>query len=221
VREDALWEGSSGGVSSKGLGETERFSDWKMSFHLDEWGSSNWLLTDNDTSSLGKSLINWSNNIIWGLDLNQEDWLLELWCSGELTSVDDSSGGWDDLTSTSMDGIGVKGNIVDVESASSHVLIAHSTLSGGPLEGSLNGIFDFVKELDSLGNINNKIWSVVVWSIAPNFKGIRFIPFKFFDESSTLFFSLDLWTELFLFDKIGKVITEWATLKEESVMLVW
>jgi hypothetical protein len=120
-----------------------------------------------------------------------------------------------------MDGIGVKGNIVDVESASSHVLIAHSTLSGGPLEGSLNGIFDFVKELDSLGNINNNIWSVVVWSIAPNFKGISFIPFKFFDESSSLFFSLGLWTELFLFDKIGKVITEWATLKEESVMLVW
>jgi len=28
VREDALWESSSRGVGSKGLGETERFSDW-------------------------------------------------------------------------------------------------------------------------------------------------------------------------------------------------
>ena len=221
MREDTLWEGSSGGVSSKSLGETERFSDWKMSFHLDEWGSGNWLLTDNDTSSLGKSLINWSNNIIWGLDLNQEDWLLELWLSGELTSVDDSSACWENLTSTSMDGIGMKGNIVDVESASSHVLIAHNTLSGGPLEGSLNGIFDFVKELDSLGNINNEIWSVVVWSIAPNFECIGFIPFEFLDKSSSLFLGLGFWTELFFLDKIGKIITKWLTLKEESVMLVW
>jgi len=77
--EYALWESSTGGVSSEGLGETERFSDWKICFHLDEWGSGNWLFTDNDTSSLGKSLINWSNAIIWGLDLYQENWLLEFW----------------------------------------------------------------------------------------------------------------------------------------------
>jgi len=192
-----------------------------MGFHLDEWSSLDWFFTDNDTSSLSKSLIDWSNTVIWGLDLNQEDWLLELWASSKLTSVEDSSGGWDDLSSTSMDGIGMKGDIMNVESATSHVLIAHNTFSGGPLESSLNGIFDFVKELDSLSNINDHVWSVVVWSIAPNLKGIRFIPFEFFDESSGLLFSFAFWSEFFFLDEVTELIREWLSLKEKSIMFVW
>ena len=74
--EDALWEGSSGGGSSQGRGETERLSDWEISLHLHEWGSNNWLLTNDDTSSLGKGLIDTTNAVIWGLDLDQENWLL-------------------------------------------------------------------------------------------------------------------------------------------------
>jgi len=173
-----------------------------MCLHLDEWSSWDWLFTDDDTSSLGKSLIDWSDDIIWGLDLNQEDWLLEFWCSGKLTSIDDSSSGWDNLTSTSMDSISMESNIMDVESATSHVLIAHSTFSSSPLESGLNGIFDFVKELDSLSGINNHIWSVVVWSIAPNLGGISLIPFEFFDESSASFFSFSFWSKFFRLNKV-------------------
>jgi len=203
------------------LGETERFSDWKIGFHLDEWSSLNWLFTDNDTSSLGKSLIDWSDDIIWGLDLNQEDWLLEFWNGGKFASIDDSSASWEDLTSTSMDGISVKGDIVDVISASSHVLIAQNTFSGSPLESGLNGILDFVKELDSLSGINNHVWSVVVWSIAPNLGGIGFVPFEFIDESLGHCFCLSFWSHGFLLNFAREFITKWHTLKEESIMLVW
>jgi len=192
-----------------------------MSFHLDEWSSSNWLFTDNDTSSLGKSLIDWSDDIIWGLDLNQEDWLLEFWNGGKFASIDDSSASWENLTSTSMDGISVKGDIMDIVSATSHVLIAQNTFSGSPLESSLNGIFDFVKELDSLSDINNHVWSVVVWSIAPNLGGIGFVPFEFFDESLSSFLGLSFWSHGFLFNLSREFFTKWSTLKEESVMLVW
>jgi len=72
------------------------------------------------------------------LDFYQEDWLLEHWCGSELTSVEHSSGGWDDLATTSVDSISMKGNIMDVESDTSHVLIAHCTFLGSPLEGSLH-----------------------------------------------------------------------------------
>jgi len=192
-----------------------------MGFHLDEWSSLDWLFTDNDTSSLGKSLIDWSDNIIWGLDLNQEDWLLEFWDGGKFASIDDSSASWEDLTSTSMDGISVKGDIVDVISASSHVLIAQNTFSGSPLESGLNGILDFVKELDSLSGINDHVWSVVVWSIAPNLGRIGFVPFEFFDESLGHSFGLSFWSHGFLLNFGRKFITKWHTLKEESIMLVW
>jgi len=125
------------------------------------------------------------------------------------------------LTSTSMDGISVKGDIMDVVSATSHVLIAQNTFSGSPLESSLNGIFDFVKELDSLSDINNHVWSVVVWSIAPNLGGIGFVPFEFFDESLSSFLGLSFWSHGFLFNLSREFFTKWSTLKEESVMLVW
>lgn len=68
--EDTLWESSSGSGLSKSGSETERFTDWKMGLHLDEWGSVNWLFTNNNSSSLSKSLIDLTNGIIWGLDLD-------------------------------------------------------------------------------------------------------------------------------------------------------
>jgi len=139
-----------------------------MGFHVDEWSSWDWFLTDDNTSSLGKGLIDATNNIIWGLDFAQEDWFLESWFSGKLASIEDSSGSWDDLTTTSMDGISVESDIIDINSDTSHVLIAHGSLSCGPLPGSFNGILDFVQELHTLGNINKHVWSIVVWSEAPD-----------------------------------------------------
>jgi len=131
--EDTLWEGSSRGGSSENLGETEGLSDWEVCLHVDEWGSDNWFLRDNDTSSFGHGLINGTNAVIWGLDLAEEDWFLEFWSSGKLGSEHDSSGGWDDLTTTSMDSIGMEGDIMEVESATSQVLVANSTFSVSPV----------------------------------------------------------------------------------------
>jgi len=157
-----------------------------MCFHLNEWGSSNWLFTNNDTSSLGKGLINWTNGIIWGLDLNQEDWLLESWHSGKLTSVKNSSGGWDDLTTTSMDSIGMEGNIIDVESNSSHVLVTKDTFLGSPLESSFVRILDFTQELDTLSGFNEQVWSIVIWSESPNLLSISFFPSRILRRGSLI-----------------------------------
>lgn len=82
------------------------------------------LLTNDDTSSLGKALINGADGIIWSLDFNQEDWLLEFWAGCELASVEISSGSRDNLTTSSMDGIIVERNIMNVDSDTSPVLIA-------------------------------------------------------------------------------------------------
>ena len=174
--EHTLWESTSGGSGSEGLGETEGLSDRKEGLHVDEWGSVDWLFSGDNTSSLGEALVDTTDGIIWALNLDEEDWLLESWFSGELGSVEHTSTGWDDLTTTSVDSIGVEGNIMDVESASSHVLFSHGTFSGGPLEGSFDGILDFLEILDGLGNINKHVWSGSVWSEAPNLLGIIGIP---------------------------------------------
>ena len=118
------------------LSETERFSDGQVSLDDDERSSGDGLFTNNNTSSLSKSLIDTSHGIIGGLDFAQEDGLNESGGSSELSSVQNSSGSRDDLTTTSVNSVGVESNVHNVESDTSHVLISQDTFFGGPLEGS-------------------------------------------------------------------------------------
>ncbi len=135
--EDALREGTAGSGSTESLSETERLGDGEVSLDNQERGSSDWLLTDNDTSSLSEGLIDATHGVIGALDLAEEDGLDESGLSGELSSVEDTSGSGDDLTATSVNSVGVKSHVHDVELDASHVLIADGTLLSGPLEGSL------------------------------------------------------------------------------------
>jgi len=173
-----------------------------MSLHLDKRSSGNWLFTNNDTSSLGEGLIDSTNGIIRSLDIDQEDWFLEHWHSGKLASVEASSGSWDDLTSTSMDGIGMEGNIIDVESDTSHVLVTKSTFLGSPLESSFVRVLDFRQELDTLGGFNEHVWSVTVWSIAPNLGGIGLVPIEIVNKHLSSFFSFSLGSAFTRFDQV-------------------
>ena len=155
--EDTLREGTAGSGSSEGLGESEGLSDWEIGLDDKEGSSRNWLLTNNDTSSLGKGLIDTTHGIIGALNLAEEDWLDESWLSGKLGSIDDSSGSWDDLTTTSVDSVGMEGNVHNVELDTSHVLVSHDSLLGGPLESSFHGVLDFVKVLDSGGLVEEDV----------------------------------------------------------------
>merc|ERR1719182_706673 len=89
---------------------------------------------------------------------------------------------------------------MNIESDTSHVLVAHDTLSGSPLEGSLDRVLDFVEELHTLGDINEHVWTVCVWTEGPDLGSIILIPDIFFTanlwihEHPGSFLGLDLWT---------------------------
>ena len=53
-----------------------------------------------------------------------------------------------------MDGICVQGDVQNVDSDSSHVLVAQDGFLGGPLEGTFHGVLDFDDVLHSLGSID-------------------------------------------------------------------
>ena len=138
MREDALREGTARGGGTESLGETEGLGDGQEGLHVDERSAGNGLFLVNDASSLGQALVDATDGVIGALDLDQEDGLDESGGSSELASVEDTSGGGDDLTATSVDSVCVEGHILDVESNTSHVLVSHGTLLGCPLEGSLD-----------------------------------------------------------------------------------
>ena len=62
------------------------------------------------------------------LDFNQVDRLLDRWFGRQLTSIQDSSGRWDDLTAASVNGISMQCDVMDVESHATQVLFAQNTL---------------------------------------------------------------------------------------------
>ena len=57
------------------------------------------------------------------LDFDQVDWFEVSWRGGEHASIQASSGSWNNLTTTSVDGVSVQGDIIQVESDTANVLI--------------------------------------------------------------------------------------------------
>ena len=76
------------------------------------------------SSSLIQDGVDTTDGFFWGLNFDQEDWLLESWFTTQVSSEHGLSGSWNDLTGTSVDGISVEGNIDNVKSDSSHILIS-------------------------------------------------------------------------------------------------
>jgi len=218
--EDALREGSSGSGGSEGLGESEGLSDGKVGLHVDERGSGNRLFSDNDTSSGGEALVDSTDSFFRALDLDEEDRLLESGGSNELRGVEDSSGSGDELTTTSVDSISMEGNILDVESDTSHVLFDEDTFLGGPVEGGFHGVLNFVKVLDSLGGINKDVRSGGLGSETPDLESIIGVPLVFVSEDGSSDLRVLLGLDLTVFDGLGKFVTERLTDSEDSVMLV-
>ena len=62
------------------------------------------------------------------LDVDKVNGFKKSWGSSQLTSVQHSSGCWDDLTTSTMDSISVQCDVMDVESDTTHVFFGHYTL---------------------------------------------------------------------------------------------
>jgi len=222
VTELTLWKGLATGVLSEEGTETEGFGDWEGSLDDDHWGSDDLFFFKDDTSFWCDGGVDTAGNSLWALDFDVEDWLLESWFGSELGSVEDSSGGWHNLTGTSMDGISVEGDIENVKLATSHLFFHKGTFFGSPLESGDNGIFDFVQVVNSLGGVNNDVWSDDIRTEAPDLFGVVWVPAPFFSQVVDLFFGvLEFWRDFFVFHLDDQIGLDWLGFHEDSVMLVW
>ena len=75
-----------------------------------------------------KKKCSYKRNYRSNLDFNQVDRLLDRWPGRQLTSIQDSSGRWDDLTAASVNGISMQCDVMDVEPHATQVLFAQYTL---------------------------------------------------------------------------------------------
>jgi hypothetical protein len=83
------------------------FSDGQVSLQDGHGGSGNLFFFDNLTSSLRKTVIDTSHRVHGAGNLGFENGFLESGFSSQTTSIIEFSGGGDNLTGTSVDGISV------------------------------------------------------------------------------------------------------------------
>ena len=62
------------------------------------------------------------------LNFDQVDGLQESGLCGEAGGIEDTPGGGDDLSTSPVDSVSVQGDIIDVESDSTHVLVTEHSL---------------------------------------------------------------------------------------------
>ena len=125
------------------------------------------------------------------------------------------------MATTSVDGIGVQGHVVNVEADASHVLVDHDTFLSGPLEGSFHRVLDLLKVLHLLGNIDKHVSASGLRTETPNFLGIIWIPLVLVSELSVSDLWILLGSDLVVLNSLSELISKWLGLHEDSVMLVW
>jgi hypothetical protein len=90
------------------------------------------------------------------------------------------------------------------------------------LKTGYNGIFDFVQVVNSLGGVANDIWTGDIWTEAPDFFGVVWVPGVFFGQISDLIFGVfGFWCDFIVFHFEDKLVVDWLGFHEDPVMLVW
>lgn len=153
-------------------------------------------------------------------DVAAENGLNESGLRKKLQGIEKSSGSGHDLSSTSVDSVGVEFAVDDVESHTSHVFVTKDTLLGGPLEGGNYRFLDFVHVLDTLGDIDDHVGSSIVGSEAPDLGGVFLFPIEFLTKSFSSGLDILGWGDITIFDEVGKIFMEGLTGSVDSVVLV-
>lgn len=105
--------------TSEVFSESERFSDWQIRFDYDHWRAWDWLFSYNKSSSLGNHLVDPSDDLVRRLDFTEENWLHEPWLGCKLTGINDPPSRWNDLATSSVNGVRYQLGIHDVDSHAS------------------------------------------------------------------------------------------------------
>merc|ERR1712217_483414 len=166
--EHALREGLATSVRAEISSETEGLHDRQVALDSVQRSTRTLLLSEHMSTSTVEHTIDSSHGMFRTLDLDQVHGFKNSRLGGQLRSIDSTTAGRNNLVTTSVNGISVKGAIKNVVSATAHVLLGKDTLLGDPSESSSARVLDFVKVLDSLSGIEQKIGSSSLRTEAPD-----------------------------------------------------
>jgi hypothetical protein len=219
--EGALWEGLAVGGLTEISGETERFGNWEGGLDDVHWSSVDGLLGEDHTPLSVKARVDATDSNFWALDFDGEDWFHDAWLGSHHACVHDTTGSWDDLTASSVDGIGVECDIVDVESNTTDIFFAHRTFLGSPLESTNDRVLNFVEVLDTLRGITNNVWTGTFWAESPQLSCLFNVPLVVVGQISASNLWIILGGDLLVVNLNGELFAKRLSLHVEPVVLVW
>lgn len=220
VIEDGLGEGLTTGGGAEIGRETEGLVDGEVSLDGEERSTGTLLLREDVTTATGQDTVDTTHGLLGNLNLNQEDRLEKSGVGKEGSGVQDTAGGGDDLTATTVNGISVKGDIKDVEADGTHGLLGNGTLAGGPLETGDDGILDFVEVLDGLGLVNEDVGTSGVGTETPDLTGVSDIPAVLVSEVAGTGLDIVTGGDLAILDILGDLLGQGLSGNVETVVLV-
>jgi hypothetical protein len=176
VVEDHGREGLAGSVGTEIGSETERLVNGQVGLASEQRSTRTLDFLEDVTSPAGEDTVDTTHGLLGHLNLDEVVRLDNGGLGKQGRGVEDTTSGRHDLTGTTMDGIGVEGDIHDVETNTTHGLLAKRTLLTGPLETGDDGVLDFVEVLDGLGLVDNEVGAVGIGTETPDLTGISDIP---------------------------------------------
>lgn len=200
--------------------ETEGLHDWEVGFDVEERSAGALLLGEDVTSAAGKDTVDTAHGLLGDLNLDQEDGLEKAGLGKKSRSVQDTTSSRDNLAATTMDSIGVEGNIEDVEADAAHGLLSNGTLTGGPLETRDDGVLDFVEVLDGLGLVDEQVGTVAIGTESPDLAGIGDIPAEVIGKDTGTGLEIITGVDAAGLDSTGKVLLNGLSNHIETVVLV-
>lgn len=173
---DGLREGLARGGGTQVTVEAERLQDGQIGLDVEEGSTGALLLVEDVTTTAGKDTIDTTHGLLGNLNFDQVDGLEQGGLGQQGRGVQDTTGSGNDLTTTTVNGISVQGDIEDVEADRAHGLLSNRTLTTGPLETRDDGVLDFVQVLNSLGLVNQQVGTGTIRTESPDLTGISDIP---------------------------------------------
>lgn len=220
VVEDGLREGLAGGGGTEIAVEAEGLQDRQVGLDVEERSTGALLLLEDVTTTAGQDTVDTTHGVLGDLNLDEVDGLEQSRLGHERGSVQDTTSSRDDLTTTTVNSISVKGDIQDVPADGTHGLLSNGTLAGGPLETGDNRVLDFVEVLDGLGLVNQQVGALAVGTEAPNLAGIGDIPAEVIGQNTSTGLEIVTGANLAVLDSQGQLLLDGLGNHVETVVLV-
>ena len=220
VIERALGEGLTTGVGAEIGGETEGLQNGKVSKESHLRGTGLLLLREDMTTTLGEDTVHVTHCILGHGNVTEVDRLKKTGLSVHHGREAHTTGGRHDLTHTTVDSIGVKDDIHEVETAAAHLLLTERTVLGGPGETTNDGLLDLKEVVDSLGGVNEQVGSGALGTEGPDLTSLRDVPAELVGELAALDLGIGSGLDVTVVDGETELGTKRLGLEEETVVLV-